>query len=60
MITVLYLAAEFCYIFILLYIVLYTSLQINMKGDIRYISKFVNLIVVCAFAKMFIFILSVT
>lgn len=39
-VTVYYLAAESCYnLKILLYIVLYTSLHINMKGNICYISK---------------------
>lgn len=48
-------------IFIMSYIVLYTSLQINMKGNICYISKFVTLTssMFSVFAKMFIFVLSV-
>lgn len=43
MITVYDLAAELLQFFIMLYIVSYTSLQINMKGNICYISKFVTL-----------------
>lgn len=61
MITVHDLAAELCYNFFVLYIVSYASLQINMKGNICYISKFVTLnsSMFSVFAKTFIFILSV-